>query len=157
MRREKIGQLLRILDVANNRGCFFRHIWSQLRQTHGAIPQILKLSLPLGSLFRHDGFEQIDFRAQKRLCRDNFAHGESPQPLHHDDNIILRLAQELENDSGRSDMIKVGRSRLFLFFLPLSQEPHDLGQRQGFIQQLDRCWSANRQWQHAAREHHESA
>jgi hypothetical protein len=46
-------------------------------------------------LLRHDGVEQIDFRAQIGLRRDNFAHGKSPQPLHYDDNIVFRLAQEL--------------------------------------------------------------
>ena len=61
--------------------------------------------------------------------------------------LFVGLAQKFQNDRGRSDMIEILRGRLFLFFVPLSQEADDFGLRQGFIEQLDRCGSANRQRQ----------
>ena len=78
IRREKIGQLLRIVDVANNRGACSGISGRKFDRSRGAIAQILKLGLPFLALRRHDGvradrFPRADRAASRQFCASQIA------------------------------------------------------------------------------------
>ena len=91
--RQKIGQLLRILDPEHDRARLFRHVRRQLEQLRGRVAQISESGFKFLRCRSGQRVEQLDFRAQVWRRLRNLADREPPQPLHDDDNAIVRLPQ----------------------------------------------------------------
>ena len=138
IRREKIDQLLRGLDAANDRARSFRRFRSQIEQARGGIAQIPELGFELLGLRRRNGIEQLHLGPHIWIGRNNFAQRKPAQPLHEHDDVVVRLPQKFENDRGRADFIQVLRRRIFLVRIALRDQPDDFALRQSFVEQLDR-------------------
>ena len=73
IRREKIGELLGILDVQDHHARLLRRVRRQLEQTRSRIAQVPERGFPFLARRRQDRLRQIDFGAQKGIGRDDFA------------------------------------------------------------------------------------
>ena len=117
----------------------------------------MKLGLPFLVVRRRGLVRQINFRAQVRFGRDDFANGEPPQPLHDHDDPIVCLSQEFQDERSRAGVKQILRLRIFVRLVALREEADHFGQRQGFIEQLDRTRPADGERKHCPGEHDETA
>ncbi len=135
--REKIDQLFRIIDAANERAGLIRRVRGQVEQMRRRIAQVSKGCLPLLGRRRLNGIEQRDFRANKRISGNNLAQRKPAQPLHQRDHMVVGLAQEFEHHCGRAHPVNILRPRILLAFIPLRDQSDDLALRERLIEQLD--------------------
>src|SRR5205814_8221075 len=96
VRRQKISELLGVLDIEDHQTRLLRRVRRQLKQSRSRITQVPEGCFPFLGFWRPDGLGQIDFAAQKRRSRDNFAKRKPAQSLRDDQHMVVRLSYELE-------------------------------------------------------------
>src|SRR5205814_600349 len=157
VRRQKISELLGVLDIEDHQTRLLRRVRRQLKQSRSRIAQVPESRFPFLGFWRLAGLRQIDLSAEKRRSRDDFAKGKPTQTLRDDQHVVIRLAYQLEHQRGRADRVEVLWRWLLLRLIALRQQPDHLRSRQRVIEQFERGPALDIEWNNRARKNDEPA
>src|SRR5438132_882502 len=82
--RQKISELLGVIDVQDHQTHLLWRIGCQFEEFYSRVPQIAEGRFPFLGLWRQNQVRQIDFRAQERRSSDDLAKRKTAQSLHED-------------------------------------------------------------------------